>query len=273
MMQSRRHAGATMPDLRAEIESLAKACGGVVSLSVRNISNAFDLALNDDVRLQSASTIKVSILVEALRQARDGVLALDREYGVPREVCCPGSGVLMKLHQGIVVTLQDLLTLMIITSDNTATNMCIDIVGIENVNTTLRRLGYPGTTLGRKMYDWEGLAQGRDNWVVAREMTDLLVKLAHGDVLGEEYDRLALDIMGGQQHVDQLGLFLPEGVLASKTGQVGTVVHDFGVVTTPDFRYAIAVFTGDAPVMGEAKIAIGRISKLVYDAAGAGKTC
>lgn len=262
-----------MSDLRAAIENLAEACGGTVSVSVRNIRNAFDFALNDDVRLNSASTIKVPILVEALRQVRAGRLSLAAEYEVSREVCKPGSGVIVHIHEGLKVTLQDLLTLMIITSDNTATNMSIDLVGMDNVNAMLREFGCEGISLGRKMYDWDALAQGRDNWTVAQEMTDLLVKVAQNEAVGEGYDKLILDIMTKQLYCDELGLYLPEGVLANKTGQVGTVVHDCGVVTTPEFSYAIAVFTGDAPVAGEAKVTIGRISKLVWDEVFGRKSC
>jgi len=262
-----------MLELRREIENLARACGGVVSVSVRNIYNAFDFALNDDVRLGSASTIKVPILVEALRQVRDGRLSLETEYRISRDQCRPGSGVLTHLHEGIAVTLRDLLTLMIITSDNTATNMVIDIVGMENVNSMLCGFGYAGTTLMRKMYDWEALSQGKDNWIVAREMTDLLVKIARDEAVEGELDKLILSIMRNQLYSDELGLLLLEGVLANKTGRVNNVVHDCGVVTTPGFCYAIAVFTADAPVAGEAKVAIGRISKLVYDAVSAGKSC
>lgn len=262
-----------MPDVTSEIERMAAELGGTVSVSVRNISNALDFALNDDVRLGSASTIKVPILIEALTQVRDGRLALETEYTVSRDQCRPGSGVLTHLHDGLTVTLQDVLTLMIITSDNTATNMAIDAVGIDDVNSMLRGFGYTGTTLMRKMYDWEAQSRGKDNWIVAREITDLLVRIARDEAVGGEFDKLILSIMRKQLYCDELGLFLPEGVLANKTGQVHNVVHDCGVVTTPEFCYAIAVLTGNAPVAGEAKVAIGRISRLIYDTVSAGKTC
>lgn len=261
-----------MPEILTQITTLAEACGGTVSVCVRNIDNAFDFSLNDEARVGSASTIKVPILLEALRQARDGELCLDTEYAVDAEQRCDGSGVLTHLHDGVVVTLKDLLTLMIIVSDNTATNMVIDIVGVDNVNSTLRALGCAGTTLMRKMYDWEGVARGRDNFVVAREMADLLARIARNEALGGEWDELLLSVMRKQMFGDQLGLLLPEGVLANKTGEVGTVVNDCGVVTTERFRYSIAVFTKDAPSHGEAKVTIGRISKVIYDAA-AGMSC
>lgn len=262
-----------MHDIAPDVERMARELGGTVSVCVRNIKNAFDFSFNDEARVGSASTIKVPILLEALRQAREGTLRLDADYAVAAEQRCDGSGVLTHLRDGLVVTIGDLLTLMIIVSDNTATNILIDIVGIDNVNSTLRAFGYTSTTLMRKMYDWDGIARGWDNFVVAREMADLLARIARHDALGGEWDDLILTIMAKQMFQDELGLLLPDGVLANKTGQVDGVVHDCGIVTTDGFRYAIAVFTKDAPCPGEAKVTIGRISKVIYDAVGAGESC
>lgn len=255
-----------MDELRVGIERLAESCGGLVSVSVRDISNAFDFSLNADAQVGSASTIKVPILVGALRQVRQGRLSLSTEYALRGGRSCGGSGVISHLSDGILLSIQDMLTLMIIVSDNTATNMIIDIVGMGSVNSTMQSMGYTGIALNRKMYDWDALEQGRDNFVVASEMTDLLVKIARREAVGGEMDELALKIMRGQLYTDVLGLFLPEGVLANKTGSVGTVVNDCGIVTTDRFSYAIAVFTQNTTCFGETRIAIGRISKLVYDA-------
>ena len=262
-----------MRDIAPDVERMARELGGTVSVAVRNIKNAFDFSFNDEVRVGSASTIKVPILLEALRQARDGELSLDADHAIAAEQRCDGSGVLRHLRDELVVTIRDLLTLMIIVSDNTATNILIDIVGVDNVNSTLRAFGYTGTTLMRKMYDWDAIARGRDNFVVAREMADLLARIARRDALGGEWDELIMSVLGKQMFQDELGLLLPDGVLANKTGQVAGVVNDCGVVTTDSFRYAIAVFTKDAPCPGEAKVTIGRISKVIYDAVGAGKSC
>ena len=259
-------------DLQAQVEQLAQACGGTVSVCVRDIRNALDLGYNEDARMRSASTIKVPILLEALRQARDGELSLDKQFKMTPDLLCDGSGVLMHMSKGLVVTLQDLLTLMIIVSDNTATNMAIDIVGMDKVNATMRSFGYTGTHLGRKMYDWADVDKGRDNFIVAKEAADLMVRVTKGEALGGEWDELILKTMRGQQFT-KLGMFFTEGLLANKTGGLDDVSNDFGTVTTDDFCYSIAVFTQCAPVMGEAKIAIGRISKAVFDAVSAGKSC
>jgi len=261
-----------MADLRQQIEQLAASYGGVVSVSVRNVSNAFDFSLNPEARVIAGSTIKVPILIEALRQVKTGQLSLSTEYAIRGGKSCGGSGVIRHLSDGIIFSVQDLLTLMIIVSDNTATNALIDILGMQSVNKTMRSLGYYGIVLNRKMYDWDAVEQGRENYVVASEMTDLLLRLARRELVTPELDGLAHDIMRAQLFSDVLGLFLPEGVLANKTGQVGTAVNDCGIVTTDGFSYAIAVFTQDTASIGETKVAIGRISKLIYDAV-TGKNC
>jgi beta-lactamase class A len=255
-----------MVDIRTQVEQLAQACGGDVSVCVRKISNAFDLAFNEDLRVRSASTIKVPIIVEAMRQVHAGTLDLQTEYTFTPDRRCSGSGVITHLREGAVLSLKDILTLMIIVSDNTATNAAIDIVGIDNVNAMLRGFGCTGTTLMRKMYDWEGIAAGRDNFAVAREMADLLVRIARREAVGGGYDEMIHGIMKGQLYSDELGLLLPEGVLANKTGQVDGVVNDCGIVTTDSFCYTIAVFVKDPPCPGEAKVGIGRISKAIFDA-------
>lgn len=256
-----------------QIERIAEACGGIVSVSVKDVSSAFDFAFNGDLRVRSASTIKVPIIVEAMRQVRAGKLSLDAEYSFALDTRCPGSGVITHLREGVTLSLKDILTLMIIVSDNTATNAAIDIVGIDSVNAMLREFGYSGTVLMRKMYDWDGIAAGIDNFVVANEMSDLLARIARREAIGGGYDEIVHDIMRNQSYCDQLGLLLPEGVLANKTGEVEGVVNDCGIVTTDEFCYAIAVFVKDPPVPGEAKVAIGRVSKVIFDAVAAGKTC
>jgi len=261
-----------MNDLRDGIERLAQSCGGTVSVSVRDISKAFDFSFNADAPIVAASTIKVPIMIETLKQARDGRISLSTEYVLRKTGRVAGSGVISQLSDGLLLTIRDLLTLMIIVSDNTATNMLIDIVGMSSVNATMQAMGYKGLTLRRKMYDWDAVAQGVDNRVVAAEMADLLARMARGVLLGSEEDALALQIMRGQLYNHILGLFLPEGVLANKTGQVGTALNDCGIVATDQFSYAVAIFTQDTDCLGETQIAVSRMSKLICDAAAC-KNC
>ncbi|MDH7602207.1 MAG: class A beta-lactamase-related serine hydrolase [Armatimonadota bacterium] len=248
------------------VARIAAGCGGTVSVAVRNVENAGNISINENEVISSASIIKVPMLVEALRQARDGELDLDQEVALSDDQRVRGSGVLRYLHSGIKLTLLDLLWLMIIVSDNTATNIVMDLIGIENVNKTLRSMGYTQTTLRRKMYDWDAIERGLDNVCTAAEMADLLVRIARREAVGGEWDEKALDMLSHQQETSRLGLFLPgEAKLANKTGSREGIFHDCGIVTGPGFRYTIAVFTRDARSTGDAHLTISRISKAVYD--------
>ncbi len=179
-----------MREILPDVDRMAKELGGTVSVAVRDIKNAFDLSLNAEEQMGAASTIKVPILIEALRQVKLGRLQLSTEYALRGGKSCGGSGVISHLSDGMLFSVKDLLTLMIIVSDNTATNAMIDIVGIGSVNATMQSMGYRGIALNRKMYDWEALEQGRDNFVVASEMADLLARVAGGRPSGVRWTSL-----------------------------------------------------------------------------------
>jgi len=205
-------------------------------------------------------------MIEAVRQAAEGKLDLDRQIELADDQRVKGSGIVRYLHTGVSLTVKDLIWLMMIVSDNTATNMVMDIIGIDQVNATLRRMGCEKTTLQRKMYDWAAIERGMDNVCTARELTDLLAMIATGKVVGGEWDELMMDILHHQQDTGRLGMLLPDDVrLANKTGSHRDVYHDCGVVSTDSFSYAISVFCRAASSVGDARLAIARISKVVYD--------
>ncbi len=257
-----------MQRLRQQIHDIAAECGGSACVAVRNISSAFDLSMDAERVVSSASIIKVPMLVEAMRQVSAGRLSLETEHVLSDDERVRGSGVMRYLHTGAVLTFKDLLTLMIIVSDNTATNIVMDIVGIETVNACLSSMGCHKTRLQRKMYDWAAIDRGLDNVCTAGEMADLLARIARKEAAGGKWDEMMLDILRHQQDTSRLGMFLPEETrLANKTGSREGVFHDCGIVWAGDISYSIAVFTVDASSTGAAQLAIARISRLIFDAA------
>jgi len=260
-------------DIEREIKRIADECGGTLCVAVRDIENAFELSINADDVVSSASIIKVPIIVEAMRRVAAGELSLDREYALDDADRVRGSGVVRYLHSGAVLTLKDLLTLMIIVSDNTATNIVIDLLGTEGVNETMRSMGLTKSALQRKMYDWQAIEEGLDNICTAGEMAELLVRIARKQAAGGEWDEMILDILRHQQDTTRLGMFLPpEARLANKTGSREGVFHDCGIVSTDRFSYAISVLTREAKTPGDAQLAIARVSRCVYDAVASGAT-
>lgn len=186
----------------------------------------------EDLPLIAASVIKIPIMVEAFRRFHAGTLDPNQRISVPPEAKMPSCGALTYLHDGLEVTLMDLVVLMIILSDNTATNLLIDLLGADRVNETMEALNIPGICLRRKLFDAQQAVRGIQNTVTARGIGLLLERMAAGTLLGPEPDRQMLDILSNQRLNGKLPFFLePKGVrIAHKTGEDDGITHDVGVI-------------------------------------------
>ena len=215
--------------LRSMLPRLAS-MPGEVSVFGKDLTTDEACAFQADLPLVAASVIKIPILVEAFRQAREGTVSMDEEFSIRPEQKMPSCGALTYLHDGLRVTLRDLCVLMIILSDNTATNILIDRLGMENVNQTLRRLGLAKTTLRRKLFDGEAAARGIENTITAAEMGLLLEKMFRGECVSPEADREMLGILKDQRLNGKMPFFLHEMEIAHKTGEDDGITHDVGIV-------------------------------------------
>ena len=144
----------------------------------------------------------------------------------------PSCGALTYMHDGLAVTLADLITLMIILSDNTATNLLIDRLTPEHVNRTMEALGIPGIALRRKLFDMELYKRGINNTVTARGIGTLLERMATGTLLGQPIDDHMIDILLNQRLNGKLPFYLHgEGIrCAHKTGEDDKITHDVGII-------------------------------------------
>lgn len=228
------------PDLLAEAGYT-----GTAALVVEDLSGARLYAHAADRVFPAASTIKVPLLIRALQRVQAGELDLDARTVMRAEDRVGGSGVLHELAPGLAPSLLDLLTLMIVVSDNTATNLVIGAVGEGDLNGWLAEHGLANTHLIGRLQLPEHLRsaaqrRGERNRTSARDQARLLGGLARGEWLGPALTGLALDILGRQQFLDLLGRHLPrdpDGELiykvASKSGELRGVHHDVGIVWTP----------------------------------------
>ena len=151
---------------------------------------------------------------------------------VRRENKLPSCGALTYLHDGLTVQVGDLVTLMIILSDNTATNLLIDLLGQERINRTIAALGLTGTQLNRKLFDAAQAALGVQNYVTAADMGALLKGLWRGEIVSPDASREMLDILFNQRLNGKLPFFLHgRGIrCAHKTGEDDGITHDVGIV-------------------------------------------
>lgn len=218
---------------------------GEVGLVIRDLAGRELFSLNPDRTFPAASTIKVPLLVLALEEAQAGRLDLAGRVSLRAEDRVPGSGVLHELGLGLSLTWEDVLTLMVIVSDNTATNLLIERLGVEPVNGWLEARGLGATHLVGPLQlppGRQNAAQrrGERNRTSAADQTALLGALACGDLLDRAHTGLALSILERQQVRDILGWHVPRGAdgeplyrVASKSGELRGVHHDVGLLFTP----------------------------------------
>lgn len=223
---------------------------GEVGLLVSDFEGRELYAHAADVVFPSASTIKLPLLLMALEQAGRGGLDLTERVSLRAEDRVPGAGVLHELGPGLALTWQDVLTLMIVVSDNTATNLLIEKLGQDAFNAWLTARGLSSTRLVGPLQlppERQNAAQrrGERNRTSAREQVALLLSLQRGEGQRGEgltlpMQSLALDLLGRQQMRHLIGRGLPAGPdgapryrVASKSGELRGVHHDVGLLWTP----------------------------------------
>ncbi|MGE7694072.1 serine hydrolase [Lysinibacillus sp. NPDC094177] len=212
----------------------------------------------------SASLIKVPILLAVLNYLENNNQSLEQEIKIAPEEWVDFSVISeQRLEQS---TIYELLVWMIITSDNTATNLLIDFLGMDALNQYFRQIGLLQTTIQRKMMDFERLAKGFDNTTSARDMALLFSRIYRRDLLSLAFSDLTIDILSRQRVHESLKRYLVDDVkLAHKTGGLDTVDHDVGIVYNSSGDYLIGVFVTEVTNNDHARQLIGRISKVVYD--------
>jgi beta-lactamase class A len=226
---------------------------------------------------QEASVIKLHLLIAALEQVQHGKLALETRIALPTEEIVAGSGLLQKLEPGALLTLRDYLMLMIIVSDNTATNMVIDLLGgREAVNQQLEVWNLGETrVVGKLMLPIErknpDQLAGKLAEIKPFEVVQVLAALHNGKLLNPELTTLALEILSKQEYTEMLARLLPEGVkTASKSGQIMGVRNDVGLVQGIHHTYAVALCSKGCTdlryhIDNEAVWALAKLSKLIFE--------
>jgi beta-lactamase class A len=256
--------------LARAVEDIAAEIGGTVAVAARDVRRGRALDLRAGVRFPSASVIKVPILVALMARVAAGEARLEDRLVLQDADKVPGSGVVSMLHEGLELTLEDLAHLMITVSDNTASNMLIDRLGCDYVNSCMEAAGLTQTRLERKFYDFEARDRGLDNWASAGELARLLVGIERREVISAEACEKVLAIMRKQQFDSKIPKLLPPGTpVANKTGTVSSVSHDIGVIYSPAGPLVLAVLTRDIEDAAVAEGGIRHIARLVYHYWGA----
>jgi beta-lactamase class A len=252
--------------LQTQLSAVADHLNGVMGYAIRDLTTGEAFYRFPDTVFPQASSIKLTILLELLRQGQEGKLLLDEKHTIRRSETVAGDPILYMLGDGTVtMTLHDLATFMVVLSDNSATNILIDRVGMANVNAEIARLGLTETKLRRHMMDLEAAKQGNENVSTPREMMILLEKVHAGQALDAahtaEYFRLLELPKSSEFHTA-----LPDTAkIADKPGALEAVRCDSGIIEIPGHPFVMTVMTTYSSNEAEGERAVEDIARLAYD--------
>ncbi|MBE5974445.1 MAG: serine hydrolase [Paenibacillaceae bacterium] len=219
---------------RDEIIKILDQVPGKISFLYENLETGERVGYREDQSLMAASVIKLYVMAAVFNQFETGKLREDFSLSILKKDCVPSCGALTYLHDGICVTALDLVTLMIIFSDNTATNVLIELLGMDEINRYIKSLGFEKTCLNRKMYDTEKSSKGIQNYITASETGRLLTMMYRGELVSEEASRQMISILKNQQLCSKIPFYLQalteEPEIAHKTGEDCGITHDVGIV-------------------------------------------
>lgn len=254
--------------MEQDILNRLKALTGRIGFYYKNLVTGEVITYHEEESFMAASVIKLYIMAEAVRQCKEGILRKDDLVRIDHAKCVPSCGALTYMHDGLEVTIQDLYTLMIILSDNSATNFLIDILGMESVNECIQALGYRHTSLNRKMYDIEKSSQGIQNYVCPLEVGMFLEKLYMGEVFDAEASAHMLSVMKDQRLNGKIPFYLhtrKEHVpIAHKTGEDKGITHDVGIVYAK--QPFVLVFLGNETEVARYEREMAEIAQILYEA-------
>lgn len=214
-----------MDELEKEIKDVIKPLSGNVSVYVKYLLRNEVLEINGRKQMDAASVIKLSILCEFYKQVKKNTIDTNEWIQVNESNIVDGSGVIKLLHHHTKYTVYDLAKLMIVVSDNSATNEIVDMMGWETVEKYMKELSLPDITFRHKMM----ITAGRgDNLITANNIGILLEKIYTNSVIGSDE---MLAILKGQRLRNYLPKLLPKDVpIANKTGSLEDTLHDVGIV-------------------------------------------
>lgn len=276
---------ATVRNLAGELRALSDEYSGTCTWALTDLVTGEHIGHNEDAVMPTASLIKVPVLAALYQAVHDGKLRLDDRVTYSEEHRVLGSGVLSKLSFGVEMTVRDAATLMMIISDNSATNMCVDMAGLDEINALMERLGLHNTRLLRRLGDRSAGVDARKMSVSsAGDMCALFALIARHEAVSADASEDMLRIMRRSDYRHELSAELPWNEMnmlppdphtawvAEKGGSFLNGVRTGGAVMHgPSGEFAMAAFceAGTGPGTGrgsEGNRMVGRLGKAAWDA-------
>ena len=237
---------------------------GKAGLYYYNLKDGSSYGINENESFIAASVIKIPVMIELFRECYGGKMNFSDTLLINEKEKAPEEGAIAYMHDGAEVTLQDLCNLMIILSDNTATNMLINHIGIDNINDAMAGLEIHTTMINRLLFDDEAEMEGKHNYISPKEIGILLKLMYDGELINKEASSKMLEILKLQQVNYKMPYLLPKDIkIAHKTGDDPGITHDMGIVFAKD--PFIICFASNETYVPKADDFIRKAAKFFYE--------
>src|SRR5712691_11425078 len=228
---------------------------GKVYLCAKNLDTGETYTFNGNERVRTASTIKIAVMIEAFGRVAEGHAKWTDELVLTKAARYGGSGVLPELSDGLRLKLRDCVNLMMLISDNTATNMVLDYLTTDAVNARMNSLGFKSTRIMRRVGSGGESKEGKDpdnkrfglGATTPHEMVEILAKLDRGKIISQAASKEMLDLMRREQARHAIGRTIPAVPMASKYGALDHLRSCVALVYSKRGRVAIAITVDDMP--------------------------
>ena len=243
------------PSLDARVRLEIAPFKGKVSLFAKNLDTGETYSFNGDERVRTASTIKVAVMIEAFTRVAEGRAKWTDELVLTKSARYGGSGVLPELADGLRLTLRDCVNLMMVVSDNTATNMVLDYLTTDAVNSRMTSLGFKDTRIMRRIggggESKEGKEPGNKRFglgaTTPHEMVQILEKLDAGGIVNKAASKEMIDLMKREQVRFAIGRTIWDVPMASKYGALDALRSCVAIVYSKHGKIAMAITVDDMP--------------------------
>ena len=261
-----------------QVKPIVASFKGKVSLFAKNLDTGEVYALNADERVRTASTIKIAVMIEAFARVAEGKAKWTDEVVLTKEKKVSGSGILFELSDGLKLTLRDAVNLMMLLSDNTATNLVLDVLTTDAVNARMESLGFKQIKILRKVGSGGESTAGKDpenkkyglGMATPRELVLVMEKLERGEIVSPAVSKEMIELMKREQGRNAIGRSLWSVPMASKYGALDKLRSAVGILYTKNGRIAMAISCDDMPevmwsVDNPAYLLMSRLSEVLVE--------
>lgn len=262
--------------LDEQVKPLVSSFKGKVSLFARNLDTGETYSLNADERVRTASTIKIAVMIEAYARVSEGKIKWTDEVVLVKDKKVSGSGILSELSDGLRLTLRDAVNLMMILSDNTATNLVLDVLTTDAVNARMESLGFKNIKIMRRVGSGGESVAGKDpenkkyglGMATPREMVQVMEKLERGEIISAAASKEMIDLMKREQGRNSIGRSLWSVPMAGKSGALDRLRSAVAILYTKKGRIALAISCDEMPetmwsVDNPAYLLMSRLSEVI----------